>query len=57
MADYKPIYVLVNSCIFLIVIIAKIPEMHRVRLLGINSTLGVDEPVEVDPTVISKKTK
>lgn len=48
MADYKPIYVVVNSGIFLIVIIAKIPEMHRVRLLGINSTLGVDEPVEVD---------
>ena len=36
-ADYKPIYIIVNSGIFLILIIAKIPEMHRVRIFGINA--------------------
>lgn len=38
-ADYKPIYVIVNCTMFAILIIAKIPEMHRVRLFGINSTV------------------
>lgn len=45
-SDYKPIYVVVNCGIFLILIIAKIPEMHKVRLFGINSTLGIDTKVE-----------
>jgi hypothetical protein len=44
-ADYKPIYVIVNSAIFLVVIIAKIPEMHKIRLFGINS---VPEPVVIE---------
>jgi len=46
-ADYKPLPILVNCGIFLILIIAKIPEMHRVRIFGIGSTVGIDEPVEV----------
>lgn len=46
-ADYKPLPILVNCGIFLILIIAKIPEMHRVRIFGINATVGIDEPVEV----------
>lgn len=46
-ADYKPLPILVNCGIFLILIIAKIPEMHRVRIFGINSTVGIDEPVEI----------
>lgn len=56
-ADYKPIYVVVNSAIFLICIIAKIPEMHRVRLFGINSTLGMDVPVNVAKRGSSGKEK
>lgn len=48
-AHYEPIFVVVNGGMFLICIIAKIPEMHRVRLFGINSTPGIDEPVESLP--------
>mmetsp|Transcript_1860 Transcript_1860/g.2946 ORF Transcript_1860/g.2946 Transcript_1860/m.2946 type:complete len:181 (-) Transcript_1860:174-716(-) len=48
-ADYRPIYVVVNSGVFLILIIAKIPEMHRVRLFGINSTPGIDTKIEYSP--------
>lgn len=44
-ADYKPIYIIVNMSMFLILIIAKLPEMHRVRIFGINSTPGIDVPV------------
>ena len=46
-ADYKPIHIVVNCGIFLICIIAKIPEMHRVRLFGINSTLGIDREIQL----------
>jgi hypothetical protein len=48
-AEYKPIFVVVNSAMFLVVIIAKIPEMHRVRLFGINATPGFDSKVEYSP--------
>ncbi|RYH31739.1 hypothetical protein EON65_02000 [archaeon] len=44
-ADYKPFYVIVNCVIFFICIIAKMPQMHGVRILGINSTPGIDNPV------------
>ena len=46
-ADYKPFYIVVNCGMFLICIIAKIPEMHRVRIFGINSTIGIDSPIEI----------
>jgi hypothetical protein len=46
-ADYHKFHVLVNGAIFLISIIAKLPQMHRVRILGINSTPGIDTPVKV----------
>lgn len=46
-ANYKPIYLVVNIGMFFILIIAKIPQMHRVRILGINSTPGIDNPVRV----------
>ncbi|CAM9673247.1 unnamed protein product, partial [Ectocarpus fasciculatus] len=36
-ADYQAIYVIMNCGIFFILIIAKIPQMHHVRLFGINS--------------------
>jgi hypothetical protein len=44
-ADYKPMYIVVNCGIFFICIIAKIPQMHGVRIFGINSTLGIDVPI------------
>jgi len=46
-ANYKPMYVVVNLGIFTICLIAKIPEMHRVRIFGINAGGGFDAPVEV----------
>ena len=55
LATYKPIYVVVNCGIFVISIIAKIPEMHRVRIFGINSSLGIDFPIEVNRIRTSSK--
>jgi hypothetical protein len=46
-ADYKPIYCVVNVGMFIICIIAKIPQMHGVRIFGINSTPETDKPFEV----------
>lgn len=48
-ANYKPFHIVVNCGIFLICIIAKIPEMHRVRIFGINSTPGIDSAIEYTP--------
>lgn len=48
-ADYEPFYIIINSAIFLISIIAKLPQMHRVRIFGINSTPGIDDPVKTLP--------
>lgn len=50
-ADYKPIYVIVNSAIFLVVIIAKIPEMHKIRLFGVNAE---PEPLHILERVTSE---
>ena len=49
MANYEFFHVVVNLAMFLICIIAKIPEMHGVRLFGINSTLGIDTKVDCSP--------
>lgn len=54
-ADYKPFYIILNCGIFLVCIIAKIPEMHRVRIFGINSTVGIDEPVQYTPQKQKKR--
>lgn len=47
--DYEPVAVIVNMGIFSICIIAKIPEMHRVRIFGINATPGIDTTIEYVP--------
>ena len=54
-ANYEPVSVVVNCGMFLIQIIAKIPEMHRVRIFGINSTPGIDTPVQVPAGSASKR--
>lgn len=54
-SDYKPLYVIVNCSMFLIMIVAKLPEMHRIRVFGINSTPGIDTPVSVDRSNKKKK--
>lgn len=46
LADYKLTVCIVNSGMFAICIIPKIPEMHRVRLFGVNTTVGIDDPIE-----------
>jgi hypothetical protein len=60
-ADFKPFYLAVNMGIFAICIIAKMPQMHGVRILGINSTAGIDTPVEVPehatPSMHNKKSR
>jgi hypothetical protein len=45
-ADYEWHYLMINVPIFLVCILAKIPEMHRVRFLGINSPPGIDDEVD-----------
>ncbi len=48
-SNYEPYPIIVNCGMFLIMIIAKIPEMHRVRIFSINSTPGIDNPVYLEP--------
>lgn len=48
-AGYRPIYIIVNLGIFLILIIGKTPELHRVRIFGINSTPGIDNKIDYRP--------
>jgi hypothetical protein len=41
-----------------ICVVGKFPQMHRVRIFGINSTPGIDEPMEYSPDRAEiKKTK
>lgn len=47
LADFKPFYIVINIGILLICLVAKIPQMYRVRIFGINSTVGIDNPVTV----------
>jgi hypothetical protein len=56
-ANFKPFYIIVNLAIFLICIIAKLPEMHGVRILGINSTPGIDNPIQLPEQREVKKRK
>ena len=40
--DYQ--YLAINAPVYIVLgILPKIPEMHRVRLFGINSTIGIDD--------------
>lgn len=56
-ANYQPFHVIINCGIFLICIIAKIPQMHQVRLFGINSTPGIDTVIAYSPKRESKEKK
>ena len=49
LVNYDPLVVIVNMGMFAICIIPKIPEMHRVRLFGVNRTIGIDDPIETVP--------
>lgn len=54
-ADYKPFYLVVNCGIMAICVIGKFPQMHRVRIFGINSTPGIDEPMGYTPDKVETK--
>ncbi len=49
-SNYRPTDCIVNLGLLLVCIIPKIPEMHRVRLFGLNSTAGIDDEVEYTGT-------
>lgn len=42
-SNYDTFYVAVNLPIFLILETAKLPSMHRVRIMSINATAGIDD--------------
>lgn len=47
LANYKTMVNVVNVGMFALCVIPKIPEMHRVRILGVNRTTGIEDPVEI----------
>ena len=47
-ADYKVSVNIVNVGMFCICLIPKVPEMHIVRLFGVNRSTGIDDPVEIE---------
>lgn len=46
-SDYQPRYLAVNLPVCCILLLAKSPLMHRVRILDINATPGIDDHVNV----------
>lgn len=41
--DYDTTHLLINFPIWLTLTLAKLPELHGVRIFGINSTVGIDD--------------
>ncbi|KAF1334448.1 Orm1-like protein, partial [Globisporangium splendens] len=41
--DYDTVHLCINLPIWAILILAKLPELDRVRIFGINSTVGIDD--------------
>jgi len=41
--NYRPILTMINVLVWIVVIIAKMPFMNGVRILGINRTVGIDD--------------
>lgn len=46
--DYDTAHLLINFPIWATLILAKLPELDRVRIFGINSTVGIDDPSRKD---------
>ncbi|CAM9788081.1 unnamed protein product [Discosporangium mesarthrocarpum] len=44
--DYDPTFLAINVPVCLILLVAKLPAMHRVRILSINATPGIDDRVK-----------
>lgn len=47
-SDYQPYYLAINLPVCCILLLAKSPLMHRVRILHINATTGIDDRVKDD---------
>lgn len=47
-SDYHPRYLAVNLPVCFILLLAKSPLMHRVRILHINATPGIDDHVKAE---------
>lgn len=46
--NFDKMYMAVNLPLFFaFVVVPKFPQMHKVRLFGINRTVGIDDPVAV----------
>ncbi|CAM9233019.1 unnamed protein product [Phaeothamnion confervicola] len=43
LTDYDPWYLAVNVPVFVVLVVGKLPIMHRVRIMSINTTAGVDD--------------
>lgn len=41
--NYATLDLVINFPVWLILILGKLPEFHRVRLFGINATVGIDD--------------
>ena len=46
-AKYERTAIVVNVSMLCLALIPKFPEMHKVRLFGMNSSTGIDDPVEI----------
>ena len=42
-SDYNSVDLLINFPIWFVLIVGKLPELHGVRLFGINATVGIDD--------------
>uniref|UniRef100_A0A7S1G9T5 ORM1-like protein 3 n=1 Tax=Bicosoecida sp. CB-2014 TaxID=1486930 RepID=A0A7S1G9T5_9STRA len=40
--EYTAAHFVVNFPLFLLLVVSKLPEMHRVRIFGLNKTAGID---------------
>jgi hypothetical protein len=45
-SKYEPRDCVVNIGLFFVCIFPKLPEMHRVRIFGVNATTGIDDEIE-----------
>lgn len=52
-ANYDKTYMAINLPVYALCIIPKLPLLHGVRIFGINSTVGIDDPVVAKATATS----
>jgi len=45
-SNYRPSYIVINCIVMFFCTVPKVPAMHRVRLFGVNTTVGIDDKKE-----------